>query len=151
MLDKELDKLRDKTLSFWCHIISKSIWIYKKKWIKVLWHNWWWDYMCFYRVDTSENKEEYKKDFWYCLVEVIKNGSYEIIWHPINYWRIYSLSYKLRNTKSWKVADEILYNKTDIERILKENDLMDKTELERQKSPHWEDLRELLIQFSNYL
>ena len=123
MLDKELDKLRDKTISFWCHIIwSKWEWI-------IIWNEMilFWEKV-FHWFDTQE-----------------------MIWHPLTYWRIYSLSYKLRNTKSWKVADEILYNKTDIERILKENDLIDKSELERQTHEKRSELKELLIQFSNYL
>ena len=125
MLDKELNKLRDKTLSFWCFIKEYP-------WESMLWAAWW-----TFRSWSKQDSEDRVYD--------------EILWHPLTYWRIYSLSYKLRSTKSWKVADEILYNKTDIERILKEKDLIDKTELERQQSPHREELKELLLKFSNYL
>lgn len=109
MLDKELDKLRDKTLSFWC-VIMKEDWIsYRTSWI-------WW------QIPVN----------------------YIVLGHPLTRWRIEHIEDSIENIDSHNICRYIWS-------ILRENHLLDKSELERMQHEKRLDLRELLIQFSNYI
>ena len=107
MLDKELDKLRDKTLSFWCVIIKSDWTIYRSS------GAWW--------TMPVSNK---------------------IIWHPLTRWRIVYLRSKINQCKDWFSLEMFFHGNKEF---------YNQSELERMKSPHREELKKLLIQFSNYL
>lgn len=147
MLDKELDKLRDKTLSFGCRVIDKT-------------HSFFWKSVPEEMIIVSKNMEFYETDWVYLLhyrwnptvnfpIEDILDGEKcEIIWNPLTRWRIYSLRFKVNKQSIlidvWNTVDNIWC-------LLSIMDMFDKTEIERMKSPHREELKKLLIQFSNYL
>lgn len=120
MLIPELDKLRDKTLSFWCKVLLV----------------WWW-----YLVLVNKEKFSlYDTEDW----NRIDSWNIDlIVWHPLTRWRIEYL-HQTRNNDTdeyWSIHELFLFNP----------ELYDKSELERMQSPHREELKKLLIQFSNYL
>lgn len=151
MLSPELDVLRNKELTFWCHLSLNYEWLDKIKRIKALWHNWWWNYSCFLRIDTSENKEEYDKDYWHCLIKEIKDWRYNTIWHPLTRWRI---EYLVTNHKASPDENKDLLYRICINKILDiftfNNKLFDQTELERMQHDKWNELYPLLVEFSTY-
>lgn len=109
MLDKELDKLRDKTLSFWCVIIKSDWTIYRSSGV-------WW-------TMPVSNK---------------------ILGHPLVRGRIEHLDDNIENIDSYNICRYIWA-------ILRESHLLDKSEIERMQHENRPELKELLIQFSNYL
>lgn len=108
MLDKELDKLRDKTLSFWC-VIQNNAKLEE-------------------RYDLSQSKSHI----------------YKVIWHPLTRWRIDHLDDNIENIDSYNICRYIWAR-------LRESHLLDKSEIERMQHEKRPELKELLIQFSNYL
>ena len=161
MLDKTLDKLRDKTLSFGC-ILNYSKWPNQNIQHRI--------------VDTNALLT-YDKDKWLFEHEFeykyVPNIDYIIIWHPLTRWRIKLLFIKSfnENIKLWaeyskdapRFIDERYYENANIrnriialeeslQNIFEDNiELYDQSELERMESPHRPKLKEILIQFSNYL
>lgn len=131
MLNKELDKLRDKTLSFGCVIFEKS----------------WWE-VNYHRITTVKKQDnwEYTCECWW--YEIFDISDYNIIWHPLTLWRIYHIYW---NVNQWN-RDLAFYEvRHAIEQWLVDNNRLDKSELERMQHEKRPELRELLIKFSNYL
>ena len=134
MLDKSLDKLRDKTLSFWC-VISIYDNDYDLHECRIIWNHYK-DYV-------------FTTDIW------IVGEALNIIWHPLTRWRIeYSRRSITKKIIEYNIQDDyplrLMYD--EIRRFLNRNyELYNQSELERMQSPHREKLKELLIQFSNYL
>ena len=142
MLDKNLDKLRDKTLSFWCKIIDKT-------------HSFFWKSVPEEMIIVSKSMEFYETDWVYLLhyrwnptvnfpIEDILDGEKcEIIWHPLTRWRIEYLHHTKNNDTDeyWSIHELFLFNP----------ELYNQSELERMQHEKRPQLRELLIQFSNYL
>ena len=112
MLDKELDKLRDKTISFWCVIMKEDWTSYRTSWI-------WW-------AIPVNNR---------------------VLGHPLTRWRI---EHYYRNHGTDYQFTQI-YNA--IKRYFEYNweTAFGQSELERQTHEKRSELKELLIQFSNYL
>ena len=123
MLDKELDKLRDKTLSFWCVVDIWRQWPNPLIRCLTIWYNKYKD------IDWEYIYEEFCPD--------------NIIWHPLTRWRIEYLHHtKNDNTEEyWYILS-----------LLRDNpELYNQSELERQTHEKRPELKKLLIQFSNYL
>lgn len=140
MLIPELDKLRDKTLSFWC-----VLWRYETEYDKEL-------TMGTYISDNvpDEYTIQYRvKLFNWKVIKMDSEYEYKIIWHPLTLWRIEHIY--------WSIDKENRYDKLFVELkhlILKwivDNNIIDKSELERMQHEKWPELKELLLQFSNYL
>lgn len=164
MLDKELDKLRDKTLSFGCFV----------NWIE-------WDARECLRFICNEEEKSYQprrmhvnSDEWSFMMPE-EWFDYEIIWHPLTYsdikfhiqWENSSYSSRLcwpdrsdprdmEKDPHWiETLNEskdfnILCNKIE-ELFYAFPSLYKMTELERQAHEKRPELKEFLIQFSNYL
>lgn len=140
MLDKELDKLRDKTLSFWC-LLNVSFYDNEE-------HKYLWKYIsCVLnnnRFAVVDELIDYKNSL-YWLWEFTKEDEWiEIIWHPLTRWRIDHLDDNIENIDSYNICRYIWA-------ILRESHLLDKSEIERMQHEKRPELKELLIQFSNYL
>lgn len=127
MLDKELDKLRDKTLSFGCVIFEKS----------------WWD-VNYHRITTAKKQDnlEYTCECWW--YEIFDISEYNIIWHPLTRWRIDHLDDNIENIDSYNICRYIWAR-------LRESHLLDKTEIERMQHEKRPELKELLVLVSNYI
>lgn len=134
MLNKELDKLRDKTLSFGCVIFEKS----------------WWE-VNYHRITTVKKQDnwEYTCECWW--YEIFDISDYNIIWHPLTLWRIEH--YYRNNYPINKPVHKYITVHTQIYRWFESNreTAYNQSELERMQSPHREELKKLLLQFSNYL
>lgn len=142
MLDKNLDKLRDKTLSFWCKIIDKT-------------HSFFWKSVPEEMIIVSKSMEFYETDWVYLLhyrwnptvnfpIEDILDGEKcEIIWHPLTRWRIEYLHHTKNNDTDeyWSIHELFLFNP----------ELYNQSELERMQHEKRPELKELLLKFSNYL
>lgn len=158
MLTPELDKLRDKELSFWCYVYAMSNnnddWVMKNTFI----------------VHKTENSlHKFWKNLliiWWRWYREVYESNVEIIWHPLTRWRINQLEmdicmseYKDYNDSvEWTevmldfwLSGEITPIVAKIEHILLYKWLWDKSEIERMKHEKRPELKELLIQFSNYL
>lgn len=131
MLDKELDKLRDKTLSFGCVIFEKS----------------WWD-VNYHRITTAKKQDnwEYTCECWW--YEIFDISEYNIIWNQLNRWRI---CYLYHESDNWynQNKDHTINSIQDI--LINNYIMLNQSELERMQYEKRPELRELLIQFSNYL
>lgn len=146
MLDKELDKLRDKTLSFWCKIIDKT-------------HSFFWKSVPEEMIIVSKSMEFYETDWVYLLhyrwnptvnfpIEDILDGEKcEIIWHPLTRWRIEH--YYKNNGTDYKYTQIYIKIRTRFENSREK--AYNQSELERMQHEKRPELKELLIQFSNYL
>lgn len=138
MLIPELDKLRDKKLSFGCVLELteeyRSWFITLPKWENVL-------YAWF------ENK------YW-TVIKIDKVGDnpqwmikYKILWHPLTRWRIEH--YYRNNGTDYKYTLIYIQIHTRFENSRKT--AYNQSELERMQHEKRPELKELLIQFSNYL
>jgi len=154
MLDKELDKLRDKTLSFWC-LLNVSFYDNEE-------HKYLWKYIsCFLnsnRFAVVDELIDYKNSLYWLWPFTKEDEWIEIIWHPINWWRLYILRHWIKPSylELWEPQyDHAKYNEfylcfEDIKDLMY-HIWFDKSEIERMQNEYWEDLKKLLIQFSNYL
>lgn len=143
MLDKELDKLRDKTLSFWCIIqIIDNEWNFE--YWTVLRNNHWFEILALLGKKTN----------WY-NTEYIKKT--EIIWHPLTRWRLYQLWHWRK--PAYLEVGEPEYDRNEYNKfyLCFENikDIFytiwfDKTEIERMKHDKRNELYLLLIEFVQY-
>lgn len=124
MLDKELDKLRDKTLSFWCVVDIWRQWLNPLIRCLTIWYNKYKD------IDWEYIYEEFCPD--------------KIIWHPLTRWRIDHLDDNIENIDSYNICRYIWAR-------LRESHLLDKSEIERMQHEKRPELKELLLKFSNYL
>lgn len=133
----ELDKLRNKELSFWC--------IYR-----ILWYD--------ETIDRSGVIFKQTRDEW--IWKTIDDGwdvrdawfiewreREQIIWHPLTAWRIWKLWYDSFAITGSNIIHTMQCIMIDIQAMW----LADKTEVERQRHQKRPELKELLIQFSNYL
>lgn len=137
MLDKELDKLRDKTLSFGCKFsISWKEWWVERTWTLIKnTGNW-------IRKTIDANLDI--RDAWF----IEWREREQIIWHPLTLWRIYHIYW---NVNQWN-RDLAFYEvRHAIEQWLVDNNRLDKSELERMQHEKRPELKKHLIQFSNYL
>lgn len=134
MLDKSLDKLRDKTLKFWCVLELteeyRSWYITLPKWENVLYAGFENKYWTVIHIDRVADNPQW----------MIK---YKIAWMPLTRWRIEYLHQTKNNDTDeyWSIHELFLFNP----------ELYDQSELERQTHEKRPELRELLILFSNYL
>lgn len=124
MLDKELDKLRDKTLSFWCVVDIWRQWPNPLIRCLTIWYNKYKD------IDWEYIYEEFCPD--------------NIIWHPLTRWRIDHLDDNIENIDSYNICRYIWAR-------LRESHLLDKSEIERMQHEKRPELKELLVLFSNYI
>lgn len=121
----ELDKLRNKELIFWCIIYQD----YLQKYFTVT------------KVYDEDNIATVESDLHTQLNEV------EVIWHPLTAWRIRKLWYDNFTITGSNIIHTMQCIMMDIQAMW----LADKTEVERQRHDKRPELKELLIQFSNYL
>lgn len=167
MLDKELNKLRDKTLSFWCRIIDKT-------------HSFFWKSVPEEMIIVSKSMEFYETDWVYLLhyrwnptvnfpIEDILDGEKcEIIWNQLTRWRIeylkklkliyYTSSFvwveynSIERQKASHLCHEFLWVCSQILIKFDENiERYNQSELERMKHEKRPELKKLLLKFSNYL
>lgn len=134
----ELDKLRDKTLSFWC----------------ILKYTTWPNQHIQHRIVDSNALLTYDKDKWLFEHEYeykyIPTTEYKIIWHPLTRWRIehcYRNNYPDRDVHKYTTIYAKIYKWFEHNRETAYN----QSEIERQTHEKRPELKELLIQFSNYL
>lgn len=141
-LDPQLDKLRNKELSFGCYYKEVdgdclSDWLYATFFsyrviAEIYYDADWLPYIGNY-LDVVGVWDDFTNE---------PERSITIIWHPLTRWRIFKLH---RTHEAWDA-----YN--DLHRFFCEyEELADKDETERMTSPKRPELRELLIQFSNYV
>lgn len=129
----ELNKLRNKELSFGCLVGIKET--TKRFWA-------WGDEWCLrYVNDEGLTCSDYNWEWG--SVEPITT----IIWHPITWWRVQHLYRETKQERDFNYYD----CKNKIEQWLVDNKCFDQNELQWMESPHREELKELLIKFSNYL
>lgn len=153
MLEKSLDVLRSKELSFWCILNVK---FYDNEEHKELW-----THTCCvlnnHKFAVFSDLLNYKNKL-YWLWEFNKEDEWiEIIWHPLNRWRLYHLCH-WRKPAYLEMGepeyDHAEYNKFYLcfENI---KDIFytiwfDKTEIERMQHYRWDELYPLLVEFSSY-
>ena len=118
-LDPELDKLRNKELSFWC---AYTNWSLKVAWEYTRYTDWLhpWD---------KEDKV--------------------IIWHPLTWWRICHLLWAWINLNTKNIQSLISTRWSMVAIFDYNSDLYDQNELQRMQSPYRPELKELLIKFSD--
>ena len=147
MIKKELDWLRDKTLSFWC-LLKKDRSFYAWKRARYIWLNYnlinWKEYWIIF-IDDSENIVQWS--IW----------TVEILWHPITRWRLYQLRYwkKPAYLEMWEQEyDHSKYNLFfmcfhNIEELFRNTDYS-QTEIERMYTEYRDKLYPLLLEFNSY-
>lgn len=168
MLDKTLDKLRDKTLSMWCLLNFKeeqlhkwygTVFLYKyvREWSSSSeWYDWgrvskWqlqcsnmrnWEFKIIWLIDRSIMYRKPDEEWEYICDELVEKY-FDILWKSLTRWRIEYLHQTKNNDTDeyWDINELFLFNP----------ELYNQSEIERQQSPHREKLKKLLIQFSNYL
>lgn len=171
MLDKELDKLRDKTLSFWCLLKFKeeqlhewygTVFLYKyvRQWSSSSeWYDWgrvseWqlqcsnmrnWEFKIIWLRDRNTMYRSPDEEWEYICDELVEKY-FDILWKPLTRWRI---TYLFQTNEDWWDKDYIASKILDLFEDSKE--LYNQSELERQTHEKRPELKELLIQFSNYL
>lgn len=133
ILCPELDKLRNKEKSFGCFVFQKA--------------RWWVGYYRAVRFDWTT------VECWgYELYDI---EDYNILWHPLNWWRIEHLS-DLHWTEQLdpNVTLDAIQEQYDtihmIDIFLTWHSLKDQNELQRQTNEKRPELKELLIQFASY-
>lgn len=146
MLEKSLDVLRNKELSFWCHI---NVNFYDNKHFNSLGIRPW--------VVTYNKKFILIDKQWQVLDELqwirpfSDEDKFEIIWHPLTRWRI---EYLVTNHKASPDENKDLLYRICINKILDiftfNNKLFDQTELERMQHDKWNELYPLLVEFAWY-
>lgn len=172
MLDKELDKLRDKTLSLWCLLnfkqedLSKwygTVFLYKyvRQWSSSSeWYDWgrvskWqlqcsnmrnWEFKIIWLRDR--NTMHWKPDEeWEYICDELVEKYFDILWKPLTRWRIEH--YYRNNGTDYKYTQIYIKIRTRFENS--RETAYNQSELERQTHEKRSELKELLIQFSNYL
>lgn len=147
MLDKELDKLRDKTLSFWC-LLNVSFYDNEE-------HKYLWKYIsCVLnnnRFAVVDELIDYKNSLYWLWKFTKEDEWIEIIWHPLTRWRIehcYRDNYPIN-----KPVHKYITMRTLIYRWFESNreTAYNQSELERMQHEKRPELKELLLKFSNYL
>lgn len=132
----ELDKLRNKELSFGCYISYSENWHNYVE--KIIFH------------DDFPHVFDWVDDL-YCT-----DSDYTIIWHPLTRWRICYLHQSLQKRDDWYDHPDLSekHPNTLLEGMYYLFDtygLYDQNELQRMQYEKRPELKELLIQFSNYL
>ncbi len=158
MLIPELDKLRNKELSFWCRVIDKT-------------HSFFWKSVPEEMIIVSKGMEFHETDWvyfgilhyrWNDIVnfltkDILYGEKYEIIWHPLTRWRLSKIfrEKKILEIKSnWtKIIDENFWKLYYLIKLRFDNNvyMYDQSELERMQHEKRPELEKLLIQFTNYL
>lgn len=138
----ELDKLRNKELSFWCYVYATVPYV---NWTTL--------------TDTFivKNAQDSHVRFWKDLLvmpilwawnSIVCESDVKILGHPLTRGRIYYV-YKTKLIFIKSLSTRTAYG--DIQFIFNSNpELYDQNELQRMLSPHREKLKELLIQFAYY-
>ena len=130
-LDPKLSKLRNKELSFWCYCAGNKIISGIRTYGIYVLTRW---FTMLYSIETKQDEPVYA-------------DTLEIIWHPLTRGRIWQMWYNQFLEDGGNVIDTMQCIWLDLQSMW----VADKTEIERMQQPKRPELRELLVQFSNYL
>lgn len=147
-MEQALDKLRDKTLNFWCVAVDKK-------------HTFFWWPSPEQMITVSDDPDCYKDDGLYFihyrwsptvhfpLSDVLNKDLCEIIWHPLTWWRITSLYWEqVENGAGDAIVDVYIDLGLFFDRRYQ---LYDKNETQWMKHEKRPELFDLLKEFASLL